>query len=346
MISISDVRNIHLEITTLCNARCPLCVRNANGYPHNFGYPETSLSLENIKTMFPVDFVQQLTSIDLCGNFGDFVMNPEAFEIVEYFHNTNNQIIIRISTNGSARNKQFWQSLGKLGHRIHITFCLDGLEDTHSLYRVDTVWSNIIKNAQEFISAGGTAVWKMIEFDHNKHQVEECRQLAKDMGFYRFDFTDHGRNSGPVFDRQGKFSYALGEVREALRTSPVENIINWQSHPVQPMPKEKTAINCFSKNERSIYIAGDGSVYPCCYLGAFPTTFTNGSWYKQTHDQIRNLMPLGNNALEVGLENALNWFNEIEASWSKTTYAEGRLILCDSHCGSDYQRWDRQSLEN
>lgn len=343
MISLSEVRNLHLEITTLCNARCPLCVRNANGYPHNFGYPETFLSLENIKTLFSVEFVQQLTSIDLCGNFGDFVMNPDAAEIVEYFCNTNDKLEIRISTNGSARNQQFWQSLAQFGHRIHITFCLDGLADIHHVYRVDTNWNNIIKNAQAFIDAGGYAVWKMIKFDHNEHQVEDCRALAKNLGFQRFDFTDHGRSSGPVFDRQGNLKYGIGSVD--LTHASVENVIQWQRHPVDPLPKEKNTIDCFSKKAKSIYIAGDGTVYPCCYLGAFPTTFANGTWYNQTHAQIRNLMPLGNNALEVGLENAVNWFNKVKESWDKTNYADGRLVLCDSHCGTDNQHWDRRLLE-
>ena len=57
MITIDNVKELHLELTTLCNARCPLCVRNANGYPHNFGYPETSLSLEQVKQIFSVDFI-------------------------------------------------------------------------------------------------------------------------------------------------------------------------------------------------------------------------------------------------------------------------------------------------
>jgi hypothetical protein len=56
-------------------------------------------------------------------------------------------------------------------------------------------------------------------------------------------------------------------------------------------------------------------------------------------------MPLNNNALEVGLESALAWFNSVEESWNKTKYTDGRLILCDAHCGTKYQKWDRKTLE-
>ena len=86
-----------------------------------------------------------------------------------------------ISTNGSAGTRNFWERLGKT--KAIVTFGIDGLEDTHHLYRQNTVWSRIIKNAGIFIAAGGTASWQFIEFDHNKHQISLCRELSKKLGF-------------------------------------------------------------------------------------------------------------------------------------------------------------------
>ena len=57
MIALDQVKDVTIELTTLCNARCPLCMRNANGYPHNFGYPETSLSLAQSKRLFSPVFI-------------------------------------------------------------------------------------------------------------------------------------------------------------------------------------------------------------------------------------------------------------------------------------------------
>ena len=48
MYKIQDITRLHLEVSTLCNARCPQCPRNFRGYPYNDGYPETNLTLEQV----------------------------------------------------------------------------------------------------------------------------------------------------------------------------------------------------------------------------------------------------------------------------------------------------------
>ena len=89
MIRYQDVRNVHLEISSLCNASCPWCPRTFWGYPYNGGYPEVNLTLENAKKIFSPDFLKQLVKIKVNGNFGDIVMNPQGPEIIEYFYLNN-----------------------------------------------------------------------------------------------------------------------------------------------------------------------------------------------------------------------------------------------------------------
>lgn len=334
MISIDQVKDVHIELTTLCNARCPMCVRNANGFPYNFGYPETSLSLIDIQKIFSLNFLKQLRSFTVCGNYGDFVACPDALKIINYVRDCNPDIIITISTNGSARNDAFWAQLASA--RPEVSFCIDGLEDTHSLYRLDTNWAQIIHNAKTFISAGGSAVWKMIKFDHNQHQVNECRDMANKLGFTRFDLTDHGRSSGSAFDRNGNLTHRFGTGPIHTKT---ESIIQWKSRDESDDPtlnkQEKKNLNCYSQRAKSIYVAGNGEVYPCCYLGFFPKTFANSHWYNHCNAQLAELLTHSNNALEVGLESAIEWFSKIQQRWQIEKYHDGRLRMCDEHCGSD-----------
>ena len=42
-----------------------------------------------------------------------------------------------------------------------------------------------------------------------------------------------------------------------------------------------------------------------------------------------------NNALEYSVSECIEWFSQIEKSWSIDQYDRGRLVICDDNCGSD-----------
>jgi len=335
MIVYEDIKEVHLEISSLCNARCPLCPRNLNGYPHNDGYVEANMTLAQVQQIFSPDFLKQLKKIYINGNYGDAVMNPETPSIVEYFRQHNPTMIIQISSNASARDKTFWQRLGKTNS--YVEFCLDGLEDTHHLYRINTNWRTILNNAKLFMEAGGHAIWKMIKFDHNLHQIEACEQLSKELGFYDFFLMDNGRNAGPVFDKQGNHVYTLGDYSgitdfNALylqRTTEKCELAN-----ILPGITRKSNINCYSKRERSIYISSTGDVSPCCWLGFNPKTAGKGGYLEAVNSQIAPMIHM-NNALEYPIETCIEWFNQVEQSWAIENFEDGRLVSCNDNCGFD-----------
>ena len=43
-----------------------------------------------------------------------------------------------------------------------------------------------MRNLSTFINAGGKAEWKYLIFEHNKHQVDDAKQLAKSLGVETF----------------------------------------------------------------------------------------------------------------------------------------------------------------
>jgi len=334
MIDYESVRDVHLEVSTLCNASCPWCPRTFWGYPYNGGYPETWMTLEQCQRIFKSDFIKRLDSLRINGNFGDIVMNPEGSELVEYFRTTNENLDIKINTNGGARGIEFWQKLAD--NRTQVIFALDGLEDTHHLYRQNTVWKTVIKNAQNFINAGGIATWQMILFDYNKHQISAAEKMSQEMGFSEFKLIKGGRDTAPVFDRNGTLTHVLGDYRgeksfeilfykkkhdEVL----IEDIIHGR--------QSKKTIDCETKRLKSIYIAANGDVSPCCYTGFFPKTYGKGQYHQAANKQLVPLITK-NNALEHPLEECIQWFQNVEKSWSIGEYEQGRLVICDDNCGS------------
>lgn len=306
-----------------------MCVRNYRGHDYNSGYPSCELRIEDIQKIFTPEVLSSLTNctVNFNGNVGDFSNAQDGVEIVKFF--INNGIKVDINTNGSARNAAWWKQLALPG--VTIGFALDGLHDTHHLYRQDTDWHKIIENARSFIDAGGTAVWRFVPFDHNKHQEQTCKELAHSFGFARFENIYDGRDRGPVYKRDGEFSHWLGPAESNVPAinDLLQGHVTWFRIETINVPKDTAEItyNCQHKRAQEIYIAADGTVYPCCYLGFYPG--------QMTHPGNEQLLPLvkENNALEYGLEHCMSWFGAVEETWKKQSVKDGRLYQCVNSCG-------------
>lgn len=335
MIAYQDIRDVHLEISSLCNASCSWCPRTFWGYPYNGGYPETNLSLTQARHIFRPEFLQQLTSIRINGNFGDIVMNSEGPAIVDYFFSHNPELAVTISTNGGARNKDFWTRLARTPATVQ--FCLDGLEDTHHLYRQNTQWSTVIKNAKEFINAGGYAIWSMIPFDHNRHQIDTCKKISQDLGFKEFKLKNDGRDTAPVFDQHGNLVHVMGNYTgernfEILFHKKKTDHVLLEDITADQVPA--TSISCETKDLKSIYVSATGDVSPCCYTGFYPKTYGAGQYHQAANAQLIPLI-VKNNALEYSLQECVEWFKSVEKSWKIPNYEQGRLVICDDNCGQN-----------
>ena len=333
MLRLSQIIHVHLEISSRCNASCPSCPRNLDGFPYNNGYIEHDMTLLEAQTIFRPEFLTQLKHILINGNFGDMVMNPDTIDIIEYFRHHNKNLTIVVSTNGAARSCDFWQSLAHTGAKVE--FCIDGLADTHSWYRQNTSYDQVLRNAGFFIAAGGNAVWKMIEFDHNRHQIPEAKALSRDLGFRSFRLVQNNRTQGPVFDRHGKLIRIMGQATDyqlnlSQRLQDIQHDI--QSDTVLRYHKTRSNIQCQSVKDNSIYISSTGDVYPCCFLGFAPKTFGRGTYFQAAHDQFQHMIQR-NNALNHDLTTCIQWFDKIAQTWNINSLEKGRLLLCNNNCG-------------
>ena len=92
------------------------------------------------------------------------------------------------------------------------------------------------------------------------------------------------------------------------------------------------SLDCESKKFKSIYIAANGDVSPCCFLGFYPKTYGAGQYHEAANAQIKPLISK-NNALEYPLEECIEWFESVKNSWKISDYQQGRLVICDDNCG-------------
>ena len=188
MFDLSNIKLIHMETSNICNAACPMCLRELP-YFINSVPKKKSLTLEQVKALFSDSFIQNLDKMFMSGNYGDPACAPEAIEIMEHFRQLNSSMTLGFHSNGGVRDKAWWARLGKLmsdPERDYCAFGIDGLADTNHIYRVNTRFDKILENVQSFIDAGGVAHWHYLIFEHNEHQVQEAKALAKELGFAQF----------------------------------------------------------------------------------------------------------------------------------------------------------------
>ena len=327
MLNIQDIKQIEIELSSICNASCPLCPRNLFGYDTDLGYQKKNLTLEEIKIILPKGFLSQITFVKFEGNFGDPLANPEILKITDYLDTP-----IKCVTNGNFKNKKFWEEFAE--RETTVEFGIDGIDQvTHSRYRRGTSLQNILKNASTYIDSGGDAVWKMIKFDFNQDQIDQCRNLSKEMGFSDFIVVDHGRNSGPVFDSTGKLIDIIGNFSGSLDFQHYFTLHESGEMLLEDIDdKPCKTISCQSLNDKMIYISSDGHVYPCCFMGFSPSKYGRGRWHEPVNKQLSEIIKK-NNALHYGIETCIKWFNSIEERWHRDAFENGRLIVCDNSCG-------------
>ena len=320
MYNIEDIKTLHLEITSRCQASCPMCARNIQGGVENPFMTVTEISLEQFKEWFPINFIKQLDRVYMCGNLGDPIIAKDTLEIFEYIRLANPTITLSMNTNGSARTAKWWEELARLN--VAVRFGIDGLARSHVLYRVGTDWQKIIDNAVVFIRAGGHAVWDMLVFDHNKDEVNECRNLANKLGFKSFYSKNTSRFHGDylsVLDKTGKTTHKL-YATDKSKTIAIK-VADYASKPSE----EKKVIRCKVKEEQSLYISATGNVVPCCWLDMEwmpPHSFSRVDYM----DNIGRHLKLTEYTLTEIFDSGI--FKEIEQTWSATPLKE-----CSKQCG-------------
>mgnify|MGYP003333026069 FL=1 len=255
MIDLSTVKWLQVEASSKCNAWCPGCSRNNNGYGL-----ANELIVEDLKTerfLKVLEMMPNLKVIDFCGTFGDAIAANNIIELTEIAKAVP-EIIVR--TNGSLRNEDWWRDYAQqlTGHKHNVWFCLDGLEDTHHIYRQGTDWQKIINNAQSFIKAGGYATWQFIPWAHNEHQIKECLRLSRKLGFKKFELYKRVRTNFSARD---------------YRTGVPIDIRPWsQNKNINPLTFVKTRVeskNCMHLEYPSMYLNASGKLNVCCFFNKF-----------------------------------------------------------------------------
>ena len=364
----SVIDEYQIEITSYCNAACPQCPRNINGGDINPHMPLTHLDRDVIDRAFPADLCQRLRQIFFCGSYGDPIMHPDFLDVLRDFRKKNPNLWLYMHTNGGVHDPEYWIQIAHIinGHG-QIDFGIDGLSDTLHLHRRNVIYDRVIKNAKAFIDAGGRAQWNFIIFRHNQHQVEQAREIAETLGFYKFRprktgrFFHHGTeqdlDSWPVQNRR---------IKEPVYwLQPPDNPF-WQNLSVRKLPdlKQKNsgnlddyfktvAINCDALKGNKVIINAEGIVLPCNFFthNLYDARFyedvlpgANARHMVDNKNQVRQFLEryqlkslnIHNHDLQQIFDNPM--WQDLVKSWA----GPDRLFECAMTCGEKFRKvWDQ-----
>jgi sulfatase maturation enzyme AslB (radical SAM superfamily) len=271
---LSDIRVLVFEITSYCNVKCPQCSRiDQDGNLAEY----VTLNHWDVKKILPnleIDQLSNLKYVHFEGDTGDALMHPNLEEIVDAFYNSPSKPDITIWTNGALRSQTWWHEFGKKysDTRLRVQFSIDGLDDTHKLYRVGADYSKAIENAKAFISGGGNAAQRCLIFKHNQHQIEQIIRTSKEVGFLQLsvipnDLNRFGNsNRWPVFEDGVNTHYIESTTLTNFNEYSYNNSNKqWWPNISHSNNKKETCIN-FKKGE--LEITYKGHLIPCCLYNA------------------------------------------------------------------------------
>ncbi len=252
-----QVRWLQVENTTRCNAWCPACARNKNGFGLSDTFELHDLEIDRFKQV--LELFPNLDTVQFCGTYGDTMASPMTMSHILLAKQYANKL--QIHTHGGIRSTHWWQKLAdQLKDIDHdVWFAIDGLKGVHEIYRQGTDFDKTIDNATAFINSGGHATWQFIPWAHNEHQLKECMVLSQRLGFKKFKVVKSVRENF-----QGRH-WKTGDPIEFKGWSHDHRF----NHFVQ-IPTNKRQVvhhkDCMHLSSFGVYLNANGRISPCCWF--------------------------------------------------------------------------------
>ena len=252
-IPLNEIQEIELELTGICNLKCPLCTRN---YLHaNHQKVKNVRPIEDI--IKQLDTFRKLKHINLAGTVSEPTLYPDIIKLLEYI--ISRDIEIDFYSNASILDLNLWENIGKLlnkpEHKIIFTVCGTN-QEIHEIYRKGSKLENILLNLKEFQKHSSRDYGQYIVFDYNK---EDSKQSDKILKYFNNFFIIGSEGRRLLNEYNNKFSEDIKPIKE--REIKINAIFKLGETKFKR--KSKYQIDCISYNQKRLYIDQFGKYYAC-----------------------------------------------------------------------------------
>lgn len=257
----NNIKYIDFEISSLCNAGCPVCPRRHIGQYSEF--TQTYWTIDEVKRVVDVDIIKNLYGVLFCGNFGDAMGNPDVVEITKYFRENNKNMSIHVKTNGGIGEHKDYEKMAKLG--CFITFGLDGVGEKNELHRVNVKWDKVMKNAKSFTENCQPYQFEVqfIMWNENIDQIIPMIEYIQSLGMgklhLRKPYTTGIKTE--VYDMKGRATHFLTEIQDERLEKYLDTF--WEFDTLDKLKSEINELNLVEPIvEKSDYRVNKNESYP------------------------------------------------------------------------------------
>ncbi len=271
--------SISFEPTTSCNLRCPECPSGLRQFTRPTGMLQKDFFKETID-----DIYKELMYLIFYFQ-GEPYLNPEFLEMVKYA--AQKKIYTATSTNAHYLTKENAIKTVESGlDRLIIS--IDGTtQEVYQQYRVGGRLDKVLEGAKNIVAAKRASksktpfiIFQFLVVKPNEHQIEEIKQLAKDVGVDEIRFK-----TAQVYDYESDPNQLIPSISKFSRY--IKNKAGVYK------PKNKFANECWKQHQGNV-ITWDGLVVPCCFdkdamhqLGNLKSQSFKQVWDNDNYKQFR-----------------------------------------------------------
>lgn len=249
-----DVKSIDIELSNICNLKCPLCLSQLKQFTSSF--PKKFIDFNLLKDR--LSLFRNLEVVSIAGDASEPTLYPNIIELLDYLKDRPN-IKTELYTNATTHNEKWWKELNKhfsYNSIVYFTIC-GSTQELHSKYRVGSNLETVLRNAKAFRidNPYKNDYMQYIKFEYNKtDNINRIMDILSQFSSWGFTETD------PVFERffgnkscDGVCSEKIFSFRYKCKLDSIKNDNNRK-------------IKCYSYESKYIRMDNYGIISPCvCY---------------------------------------------------------------------------------
>lgn len=259
------LRDLFLEVTSRCNARCEHC-----GSSCGDKIIKDEISAEDLKrTLLEISKHYNPNDILLNVTGGEPLVRKDLFEIMEYADNLGFRW--GMTSNGMLINDEILEKMNKT-HMESISISLDGLKETHESFRkVPNSFDRIIENIKKLQQVPAIKIVQVTTVANKKnlHELEALYDLMKELHMVSWrvinvDPIGRAKNNDEILLDKDDYKYLYNFIKEKRE----ENIMNVEygcSHYLD-IDMEKEIRDTYFFCTTGLYVASilsNGDIFVC-----------------------------------------------------------------------------------